>query len=254
MTIKTILVEDEHPAIQRLARLLKKFEDRIEIIGQAMDGQEALELIEARKPDLIFLDIQMPELNGFEVLARLEHQPMVIFTTAYDQYALRAFEANTIDYLLKPIDPARLEKAITKLENFSGGNDHGLGDKVQDLLKGLGLAGAEQDRGPLRIQVRTGNKIRFLKPEEIHWFQSVDKYVEAHTAEKTWLLSETLAALEARLPAADFVRIHRSALINWSQLGEVIRESEGRYQVRMNDGDNTLLPVSRQGRARLGLS
>jgi two-component system LytT family response regulator len=248
MKYKTILIEDEPLALQRLERLLQPYSDRIEIVDRAANGLEAVEKIEAVKPDLIFLDIQMPELNGFEVLDQLTHLPWIIFSTAYDEYALKAFETNSIDYLLKPVDPERLRKALEKLQRLTGDETSAWREQLQKLLAGIKTPATK------RIQVRIGDHIRFLNPQDIYFFRAVDKYVEAHTFDESFLLTETLSQFETGLPAGDFVRIHRAALINLNHLSEVVRYAPGSYRARMRDKKKTELPVSRGAKAKLGLS
>ena len=247
MKYKTILIDDEPLALARLERLLQPHREIIEIVDRAANGYEAIEKIEAWKPDLIFLDIQMPELTGFEVLARLQHQPWIIFSTAYDEYALQAFETNSIDYLLKPVDPERLKKALDKLQRLNWEERSAFHRQWQKLLAGLPSASTK------RLPVRVGDHIRFLNLTDICFFQAKDKYVEAHTFGEVFLLDKTLAELEADLPAEDFVRIHRSAIINLNHLDEIIRLFAGSYRARMKDKKRSALPVSRGARARLDL-
>jgi two-component system LytT family response regulator len=249
MRYKTILIDDEPLALQRLERLLQPYGDMIEIVDRAANGLEAVEKIEAAKPDLIFLDIQMPELNGFEVLDHLIHLPLIIFSTAYDEYALKAFETNSIAYLLKPVDPERLKKALEKLQRLTGGETSAWREQLQKLLAGIKTPPTAK-----RIQVRLGDHIRFLNLKDIYFFRAMDKYVEAHTFDESFLLTETLNQFEADLPAGDFVRIHRSALINLNHLDEVIRFAPGSYRARMRDKKKTELPVSRGAKAKLGLA
>jgi two-component system LytT family response regulator len=248
MRYKTILIDDEPLALQRLERLLQPYGDLIEIVDRATNGLEAVEKIDATKPDLIFLDIQMPALNGFEVLDHLTHLPWIIFSTAYDEYALKAFETNSIDYLLKPVDPERLKKALEKLQRLTGDETSAWREQLQKLLAGVKAPAAK------RIQVRLGDHIRFLNLKDIYFFRAVDKYVEAHTFDESFLLTETLNQFEADLPAGDFVRIHRSALINLNHLDEVVRLAPGSYRARMRDKKKTELPVSRGAKAKLGLA
>ncbi len=243
----TILIEDEPLALQRLERLLQPYREIIAVVDRAADGEAAVAKINAQQPDLIFLDIQMPELNGFEVLARIQHLPWIIFSTAYDEYALKAFETNAIDYLLKPVDPERLRRAVEKLQRLTGEEKKAWPEQLQQLLA------AFKQPALKRLQVRHGDHIRFLPVKDIHYFQAEDKYVIAHTFEEAFVLDQTLHQLEADLPAEDFVRIHRSAIINLNHLQEIVR-SFGSFHVRMRDRNKTELPVSRKARARLGLA
>ena len=247
MKYKTILIDDESLALQRLRRLLLPHKEVIEIIDQAANGSEAVDKINALKPDLIFLDIQMPELNGFEVLEQLTSMPLIIFSTAYDEYALKAFETNSIDYLLKPIDPKRLNQALEKLQRLTQDDLSKFQNQLQEMISGLKQSAIK------RIQVRIGDRIRMLNIEDINFFKAVDKYVEAHTFDESFLLSRSLNQLESELPAEDFVRIHRSAIINLNYLNEAFRWFGGSYRVRMLDKKKTELPVSRYSKSKLGL-
>jgi two-component system LytT family response regulator len=248
MIYKTILIDDEPLALQRLERLLKPYEEIIQIIGQATSGTEAVEKINSLKPDLIFLDIQMPELTGFDVIERMMHNPLIIFSTAYDEFALKAFETNSIDYLLKPIDPDRLRKAIEKLQRLTNDERDSFQNQLQKMLSQLKKPATK------RIQVHIGDKIKLLNVEDIYFFHAVDKYVEVCTFNEAFLLNETLTQLESELPPEDFVRIHRSAIINLNYVGEFIRWFGGSYKVRMLDKNKTELPVSRSSKDKLNLT
>lgn len=247
MRYKTILIDDESLALRRLERLLQPYGETVEIIDRASDGDVAVAKINALRPDLIFLDIQMPELNGFEVLERLQHLPWIIFSTAYDEYALKAFETNAIDYLLKPVDPERLRRALEKLQRLTSAEQKAWPQQLQQLLA------AFKQPALKRLQVRSGDHIRFLPLKDVYFFKSEDKYVIAHTFEENFVLDQTLSKLEAELPADDFVRVHRSAIVNLNHLQEVVR-AYGGFHVRMRDRHKTELPVSRNAKARLGLS
>jgi len=246
MRFRTLLIDDELLARQRLRRLLLCHSDSIRVIDDAESGQEAVEKIDSLKPDLIFLDIQMPEMDGFEVLQQIEHKPFIIFSTAYDEYALRAFETNSIDYLLKPVNPARLEKAIQKLITLTR-------DEIQDIRQDLNKLISQVSPARKRLQVRIGDKIRLLNLAEICFFRADNKYVAVNTREDSFLLTKTLQQLEQTLPPDDFVRIHRSAIVNLSHVTEIVRTFSGGYVVRIRDRHKTELPVSRKSRRKLGL-
>lgn len=250
--LKTILIDDEALAIRRLRRLLLPFEHVIDVVGEALDGEQAVQLITAKRPDLIFLDIQMPGMNGFEVVEQLERLPLIIFVTAYDQYALRAFETNSIDYLLKPVEPARLQHAIDKLLRLRQAAPAQPTPDMQQHIAAL-LAEMKANR-PYRLQVRSGDRVRFLDGNDIYYFRAADKYVEVHTFDAMYLLPDSLSAIEKSLPARDFVRIHRAAIINMRHLDEAARDANGQYRVRMKNQKRTVLPVSRRARHKLGLS
>ncbi|MCK4773733.1 MAG: response regulator, partial [Candidatus Krumholzibacteria bacterium] len=156
MKFKTVLVDDEPLALTRLERMLEQYRDSVEIVGKAESGAAAVEIINRVRPDVVFLDVQMPELTGFDVLERLDYIPLVIFSTAYDQYALKAFEVYSVDYLLKPVDPARLKLAVDKLQRLSAGGVGDLRERVQQALETL------KDPRKIRIQVRIGDRIRLI--------------------------------------------------------------------------------------------
>ena len=243
---RTLLIDDETLALNRLERMLKPYKNLIEILDKAKNGLEAIEKINVQKPDLIFLDIQMPELNGFDVLEKIEFLPIVIFSTAYDQYALKAFETNSVDYLLKPVSSKRLKNAIEKLKRLT---DISV-DKTKENLKML-ISQLKPDKIK-RIQVRTGDKIKLINVNEIHFLKADNKYVEVYTFDKKYLINDTLTTLEENLPE-DFVRIHRSYIININSADEFFRLSNSIYNVKMKDTNKTILPVSRNMKGKLGL-
>ena len=246
MKFRTLLVDDEDFALQRMRRLLRPHADAVEIVGSAENGPDAVEQIEILRPDLVFLDIQMPEFDGFSVLEKLVHRPWIVFCTAYDEYALSAFETQAIDYLLKPVSPARLQKALAKLQRLAeDAHPH-----TQDL-RGL-LAGLRAPQ-PTRLQVRTGDRIRLVQAKEFCFFRAAYKYVEGHTRDQSFLLDQSLNQLAEQLAGEDFVRVHRSALVNLDQVEEIVRRDGGQYIVRMRDSAATQLPISRSAKSALGL-
>jgi len=247
MKYRTILIDDEPLAVERLTRLLAQYGDTIDIIDSASNGREAADKINLLNPDLIFLDIQMPEMNGFEVLDHVLHMPLIIFCTAYDEYALKAFETNSIDYLLKPVESDRLHTAMEKLRRLTTDEKSQLQAHLEGLL-------TELKKPPVkRIRVSQGDAIRFVSIDDIFFFRAVDKYVHVATYDKSYLITTTLNELESELPEQDFVRIHRSSIINLNHLDKVMRWFGGRYRVRMRDKDKTELDVSRGYKHRLGI-
>ena len=243
MKFKSVIIEDEILARERLKLLLKKHEEVIEIIAEAKNGEEGLEIINACKPDLIFLDIQMPGLTGFEMLQHLDEIPLVIFTTAYDEYALQAFETNTIDYLLKPISPERLEKAIQKLVQM-GSNEPQIDDQLLEFISKI-----SQPKLSF-IKVKTGSIIKLIKLSKICYFKSEDKYTFLHTFDKKYILSDSLNEFEKKLPA-QFKRIHRACIINLDYVKEIVNLSINKSIVVLQDKQNTELPISRRMRSFL---
>jgi two-component system LytT family response regulator len=244
----TIIIDDEKLARQRLKRLLAPY-DEIDIIEEGENGQQGLALIQEHRPDLIFLDIEMPILNGFEMLAKLDVEVRVIFTTAYDQYAIKAFEEGSIDYLLKPIEAERLEKTIKKL-NASQMYSQSL--ELEKLLQKL------QPKKEIKtITVKIGDRILLVKVSDLTHIVAEEKYVFLHTQDqKKHLTDFTLSALEEKLPD-HFVRINRSALINSEYIKEIRKGFNGSFVFILNDYQETRVTSSRshsQGiRARFDL-
>ncbi len=234
--LRTILIDDEPLALGRLRRLLAKFSGEFDLIGEASDGRTALALIEAEQPDLIFLDIEMPEMNGFEMLAQLKTMPIVVFATAFDQYAIRAFEENSIDYLLKPIEAERLAKTVEKLQKFKSQPvpENPFNHNLMALLETL-----KPKRDMHAISVKVGDRILFVPLVEIAFFEAEDKYVFLHTlGGKKHLANYTITALEEKLPAS-FVRVSRSSIVNSLEIKELQKEFNGNFSIRLKDVKQT---------------
>lgn len=253
--LKTLLIDDEMLAISRLRRLLDKHRDTFEIIGEAPNGAEGLALIEAQRPDLIFLDIEMPLLNGFEMLSRLTVMPMVVFATAFDQYAIRAFEENSVDYLLKPIETDRLTRTAQKIRALVERQDAGqlavnpMTDSVMRLL-----AQMQPKKEIYSISVKTGDKIRLVPLSDIAYFEAEDKYVFLATMDgQKFLTTYTLTTLTEKLPDT-FVRVSRSVTVNRHKIAEVHRHFDGKFILAMTDKKGTRLTTgSTYGEAVRGL-
>ena len=239
MRLRVIVVDDEDLARTRLRKMLARYAEELEIVGEARNGEEAVSRIDALRPDVIFLDVQMPGFDGFEVVRRLKAKPYIVFATAYDEYALKAFEENTVDYLLKPIGQKRLDKTLERLRDLFERRELRLGENVERLLARMASA-------PLkRLQVRTGEKILLVDVRDVVYFEAKDKYTFLHTADHEHIIESTLADLETKLDGEDFVRIHRSAIINLRYLGEFVKWFGGKYKVRLKDKNGTELVVSR---------
>jgi two-component system, LytTR family, response regulator len=239
MHIRVIIIDDEELARKRLRKMLQDFKSELLIIDEAGNGKEAVEKIETLHPDVIFLDIQMPGYNGFEVIRRLHAKPFIVFVTAYDEYALKAFEENTVDYLLKPIEQRRLGKAIEKIRQLFNHQALRLDENVERLLSRLSAA-------PLkRLQVRMGDKIILVELADAVYFEAEDKYTFLHTADQKYILDLTLAELESKLDTTEFVRIHRSAIINLKYILELVKWFGGKYKVKLKDKNRSVLVVSR---------
>ena len=237
--LRVYLVDDESLALKRLTRLLKQTR-RVDIVGCTVIPDEAVKFLSQNAVDAVFLDIQMPGMTGFELLQKLPKEPAVVFTTAFDRFALDAFEVNSIDYLLKPIELDRLEKALSKLERLQGTPQ--------------ALSGSEQLRAiareltrkfPERIASRLGERVVFVEVGKVTHFYAKDKLTYAATASKDYVIDATISDLEERLDPALFLRIHRATLLNLNYVDEVSSWFGGGMVVRLNDGKRTELPISR---------
>lgn len=235
MKIRAITVDDEAPARERVARFLSKF-DEIDVIGEAGNGKEAVKMIDGKNPDLVFLDIQMPDFDGFEVLRLLKSEPIVIFVTAYDEYAIRAFEINALDYLLKPFSFERFKKAIKRAEEEIKKKER-FSSKITNLLSAL------EKRCLERIAIREGARILVVEVEDIDWIGTEKGPVFIHTKRKKYAVNFTLDGLEKKLDPKLFFRSHRSALLNLNRIKEIIPWFSGRYKIILNSGDE--VPLSR---------
>ena len=256
MRPRAFLVDDEPLALRRLERMLRE-DGRVEILGTASDPERASMEAELLAPDVLFLDIQMPGLTGFDLLERLDVKPLVIFTTAYDQYALRAFEHHSGDYLLKPIEREQLDRALSKLERVLGGEAPR--PEIQSLLKQITSALQPQAQPSRldRIPSRSGERIHFVDVARITHFFAEDKLTYAATPEKNWVVDRTIAELEEKLDPSRFVRVHRSTIVNLEYVDELYNWFGGRMLLRLKDAKKTEIPVSRDRlkelKERLGL-
>jgi len=236
MKFNCIIVEDEALAQQRMLELLKPFEKEINVLGSAPNGKDAIKRIEEHEPELLFLDIQLPDLSGFQVLARLSYQPMVIFTTAYAHYAIQAFENYSIDYLVKPFDSKRLGKAIKKLRNFG----------PQSPLPNYKQLESEINTKPNKqaafaLPIKIGDRIRLFDFDDLVYLKAEDKYVRIFLKNGETKLSErSLGKLEEQLPDS-FIRIHRSYIVNRKFILEIQKYFKGNLILTMNDNARTNL-------------
>jgi two-component system LytT family response regulator len=255
MKLRAYLVDDEPLALERLRRLLERT-GRVEVTGSTTEPEKAVAALAADPPDVCFLDIQMPRLDGFEVLARLPSQPIVIFTTAYDQYALKAFAVNSVDYLLKPVEPEALERALNKVERLCGAGQSAQPD-LKTLLKQLAdsLRETKPDY-PDRIASRLGDRLWFIDLARVTHFYAEDKLTYAVSEGKAHCVDYTIAELERKLDPKKFLRIHRSTVVNVAWIKEVASLPGGALNVRLKDGKETDLTVARDRardfKARLG--
>lgn len=243
--LTTVVVDDEPHARAKLRRFMDA-DGRLELVGEAGDGLEAVRVVEETRPDLLFLDIQMPEMDGFEVLQELDPavDPRVVFVTAHDQHALRAFDVRALDYLLKPVDPERFEEAVDRAVEA-----YGAGAGVRPDPRSV-LAELPADRRALtRFLVRSRSRMLLVPTERVDWIGAAGNYVEIHCGKETHLVRGTLQDLEARLDPARFVRIHRSTMVNLERIKELHPWSHGDLLVVLTDGAE--LRLSRRYRDRL---
>ncbi|MCO4292982.1 LytTR family transcriptional regulator DNA-binding domain-containing protein [Solitalea sp. MAHUQ-68] len=236
----TIIIDDEPLARNRLKRLLGSHEQFFSIEAEAANGEEGRQLIEELRPDLIFLDIEMPLLNGFEMLSKLSFIPLVVFTTAFDQYAIKAFEENSIDYLLKPIEPERLELTVAKLQKVNEQKDTAHTENLLTIIEKL------QPKKELKaLPVKIGDKFLLIKTSEISHIEADEKYVSLKTLSgNSYLTDYTLSTLENKLPEC-FLRVHRGCIINTENMKEVRKGFNGALIAVMNDSNGTKISTSR---------
>ncbi|MBJ2173167.1 response regulator transcription factor [Aureibaculum sp. A20] len=235
----TIIIDDELLARERLLKLLNNFPDNFQVIDTAKNGTEAKEKINQLNPDVIFLDIEMPGLTGFELLDQLEQIPMVIFCTAFDQYALQAFETHSIDYLVKPVRLERLEKTVKKLALLKGNNNS---QKLLDAIKEM--SAQKETKKMTSITVKKGDKLFFVKLENVIYFEADAKYVSIYTITENHLTELSLTQLETKLPNS-FLRVHRAIIINTNYVENVQKYFNSRYVITLKNRQKTSVTSGR---------
>jgi len=236
---KIIIIEDEAPARDLLRHMLSDNE-KVTVIAECSDGFDGLKEIKERKPDIIFLDIQMPKLNGFELIEVLDEKPEVIFTTAYDQYAIRAFELNAVDYLLKPFSKERLNDALAKALERIGRNE-----KQDKAIENLISAKTDEEDCLTRIVIRKGSGIKIIPLTSVSFIGAEDDYVMIHYDEGKALKQQTMKYYEEKLPAASFLRVHRSFIVNLDKITRLEPYTKDNYVAVLSTGEK--IPVSRTG-------
>ncbi|MFL6299393.1 MAG: LytR/AlgR family response regulator transcription factor [Terriglobales bacterium] len=247
MSIQTLIVDDEPLARDRVRQLLHT-DPEFQVAGECRNGAEAVEAIRKARPDLIFLDVQMPEVDGFGVIEAIgaRNMPAVIFVTAYDKYALRAFDENALDYLLKPYDERRFQRAVQRVkDHLHRGNS---GDVAQRMLAMLQDVSPER-KAMDRLVIKSDGRVVFLKTREVDYAEAAGNYLSLHVGKDTYLIRETMNAFEARLDPEKFLRIHRSTIVNIERIKEVQPWFKGEYVVTLRDG--TELSLSRTYRDKL---
>jgi len=243
-----VLIADDEPLARERLRTLLQEEPGMEVVGEAGDGTAAAESILALNPDIVFLDVQMPGANGFDVISAVgpERMPFVVFVTAFDRYALRAFDVHALDYLLKPFDRDRFRDAVARarhqMTHTSGGD---VERRLAAIMDDLRPSKQKTDR----FVVKSGGRIFFVRTSEIDWIEAAGNYVELHVGTDTHLIRETMNAVESRLSPDAFVRIHRCHIVNIEQVRELQPWFNGEYVVFLKNG--TRLTLSRGYRERL---
>ena len=250
--IRVVIADDERLARQKIRTLLES-EPNISVVAECQDGRQTVSAINCFRPDLLLLDIQMPDLDGFQVLNEIPAQelPAVIFTSAYDQYAIRAFEAHALDYLLKPFDRERLHNAIQRartdlFKSENGDITHKLLELLSHIKSGASAASADSQN---RLVIRAKGRVIFLDLEEIDWVEAAANYVRLNVGKESYLLRETISRTSERLDPNDFIRIHRSTIVNVRKIKELIPVNSGEYVVVLKSGKE--LSCSRGYRALL---
>jgi two-component system LytT family response regulator len=244
MQKKTVLIAEDEPLARETLRDWIAEQPMLALVGEAFDGASALEQINRIKPDVVFMDIQMPEMTGLEVLRRLEHLPEIVFTTAFDQYAVTAFELNAVDYLLKPFSRARFDAAVERLMEPGDADDAGAVNGGE-ARAALDMAANREVTRLERILVRDRGRIFPLAAGEIEYLKADAKYTAIVARGKTFLVRIGISELEARLDPSRFVRIHRSALVNLDFVESMQADDQSQLQLHMKDG--SVLVASRDG-------
>jgi len=248
MTLRVLIVDDEPVARRGLLRLLQQEPD-IEIVGECGDGAAAISAISTLAPDLVFLDVQMPELDGFAVIEAIggNCMPAVVFVTAFDQHAVRAFDAQALDYVLKPVDPERFRRALQRARSHLAHPDEGFVRRVSEALKSLDRG--ELHRYPSRLAIRSEGRVRLLDIDEIDRIVAAGNYVDVHAGAKQHRMRETMASLESRLDPQRFIRVSRAAFVGIAHIREVQPLFNGDFVVLLNNGAH--VKGSRRYRAAL---
>lgn len=245
--LRALIVEDEPLARERL-KLFLEGEPDVEVVGECADGRAAVAAIRALDPDLVFLDIQLPELDGFGVVEEVgaERMPVVVFVTAYDRHALRAFDVYALDYLLKPYKRERLRRALERARaQIRGGKGEALGERLMSLLESV----RPGPRYVERLMIKSPGRVYFIRADEIDWVEAEGNYVRIHAGRETHFLRDTLGGMEARLDPNKFVRIHRSVIVNVESIRELQPLFSGDHTVILHGGGR--LTMSRGHKEKL---
>ncbi len=253
-----IVVDDEKPARERLKRLIAAHAD-FEVVAEASDPAAAIEIIDKLRPDVCFLDVRMPGGDGFDVVRGVKYRPRVIFTTAYDEYAVKAFDVNSIDYLLKPFSKKRFAEALERLRQALASSEPAEGKLLQAIealkqeVRGGDAPAADppiRSAPPARLTAKRGSKILVLSPGEVLWFEADETLVFARAGSGRFLVERTLTDLET-LMGPTFFRSHRRFLVNLAYIREILPGDAGTYEVVMKNEDKSRVPLSRRQARRL---
>ncbi|MEO8025987.1 MAG: LytTR family DNA-binding domain-containing protein [Bryobacteraceae bacterium] len=247
-SIRTLIVDDEPLARTGVRKHLRAHAD-VDVIGECGSGVQAIAAIQQDQPDLVFLDIQMPDLGGFGVIEEIgaDRMPAVIFVTAFDQFALQAFESRAVDYLLKPIRQERVDQALTRIRGLMRGHESGRADTLRKLLDDLGAEAGYRKR----FVAKSGSRITLVNVEDVDWIEAADNYIELHAGPKVHLVRETLSDVEQKLNPDQFLRIRHSTIVNVSRIREMEPLFNGEYQIRLTNGSE--LTSSRRYRKKLSV-
>ncbi|MEQ6120454.1 response regulator [Reichenbachiella sp. MALMAid0571] len=241
--IKVLIIDDEHLAREIIRSFLQE-DDSMEIVGECSNGFEGLKAIQKLNPDLVFLDVMMPKLTGFEMLELLENPPFIIFSTAFDEYAIKAFEKCAIDYLLKPYSKERLKESLRKTKVAISQNES-QDQKIQSLSRNVD----QKQESLTRVVIKNGAKINIISIDKIRYIEAMDDYVRLYTKEGDFLKQNTMKYYEKSLPVSDFVRIHRSFIVRIKEIARLEAFEKDTYVALLHD--STQLSVSRSGYSRL---
>lgn len=246
-TIRALIVDDEPFAREGIRLHLERHPD-VEVIGEAGDGERATEAIRMLDPDVVFLDIEMPEMDGFEVIEAVgvESMPPVIFITAYDEFALRAFEAHALDYVLKPVEPERFSRALDRARKLLRGS---AGYALDQRLAGLMQEVRQRKKHLERVVVQRGERLHILRVEDVDWLEAAGNYVKLHVGHETFLVRATLTSFEERLDSEAFLRVHRSIIVQKARIRELEPLLQGDYVLILSDGSR--LTTGRSFRSRI---
>ncbi|MDF1576380.1 MAG: LytTR family DNA-binding domain-containing protein [Bacteroidales bacterium] len=242
ITIKAIIIEDERPARDLLQTCLAEYPE-IEVLGEYDNGFDGLKAINEIEPDAVFLDVQMPKLTGFELLEVIEHQLQIIFTTAYDQYAIQAFEKNAVDYLLKPFSKVRFREAVSKLKARIESGKAGV--KVESSIEKIRQHISQSDEILHRVVIKKSGKIHVISTADINFLEAQDDYVLIYTDEGKYLKQQTMKYYEKHLDSQQFVRVHRSYIANIARIERIEPYEKNNFILILKDGSK--VPVSRSG-------